>query len=533
MRYSGYRGAYDNVPNTCCDVPVVYDYNTGIQYGSSIRYDNERNGRHEIDASVTHYTDDFLGASHDWKLGIEYEDSWTVYQYNYTGGGAVFLFPYYGYTYLYGYTNAAHIEADVERSAAYLQDDVAVSDHLTFNLGLRYDNPRISDAYDGPGGNPKQLTSYGFVAPRIGVSADLTGVGRYVAHASWGRYHEKPLSWGPVRNGGVGAEPHETYVTIVPGEIDVDSVGTQQIAAMVFDPANLQFSFAHANLPIDADLAGPHTDVLNVGFEAEVARGYVLGIDFVHKRDRNFVFGQDRQRHTYEPVQHTDPLGGTQTLYTRTDSHPNDPWVTNSDYYFRRHNMAILSFEKRPSRGFNLSTSITYQRSTGNIENHVGTAWGVRGLGDTSPNFNGHPYSVGRLTFSRDWQFKALANYRLPGGILAGGYFRWMTGRPWSPLARQNTLPQPLNEFVPLTLEPAGLRIQRAHQKQRLATWGRRNSVAAEPERPTAPSKGWEPPLRSGRTGCTGPELIGDTVSTTRVMGCSTTRSGTVQPHRT
>ena len=38
----------------------------------------------------------------------------------------------------------------------------------------------------------------------------------------------------------------------------------------------------------------------------------------------------------------------------------------------------------------------------------------------------------GPLRFSRKWSFKVLANYRLPGDILAGMYWNLSSGRPWN-----------------------------------------------------------------------------------------------------
>ena len=136
-----------------------------------------------------------------------------------------------------------------------------------------------------------------------------------------------------------------------------------------------------------------HTDVLNIGVEYEVANDWVIGLDWIHKTDRNMVVTVDRTPHDYEPFEYTDPLGGTQTLYSRTDDREENFWVTNDDFFGRDHDLVTLSLEKRFGRSFGFSTSITYQDSRGNIENDINALWGEgsRASNPTNPNFSGHP----------------------------------------------------------------------------------------------------------------------------------------------
>jgi len=76
--------------------------------------------------------------------------------------------------------------------------DTWTRNRLTFNLGLRYDHyrymypdqsrpaRRFFTAESFPG---RELTSWNVLAPRIGVSWDLTGAARNVLKASYGRYY--------------------------------------------------------------------------------------------------------------------------------------------------------------------------------------------------------------------------------------------------------------------------------------------------------------------------------------------------------
>jgi len=452
VRYSGYKGSNLAVPITCCDVVPFLDYVTGIQYETSGYFEDEGNDRHEAKVALTHYAEDFLGAEHDIKLGVEYEDTYSLYTGRYTGEyvGQVGIYPYYGYTYVYGYTYGSHINAEVKRFSAYVQDDIRVSNRITLNLGLRFDNPKMWDMWPVTSGEgPKrQMTDYKYLAPRIGASWDVTGDARVVAHGSWGRYFDKMLSYAPLRAAGDGYDAANYYATYTDVPWDPDNFDPDFWTSIAFLPENLVFDYATDPYDIDPDLEGGRTDVLNIGVEVEVANDWIVGLDWIHKTDSNMVVTVDRTPHDYEPFEYTDPLGGTQTLYSRTDDREEDFWVTNDDFFGRDHDLVTLSLDKRFGRSFGFHTSITYQDSRGNIENDINALWGEgsRASNPTNPNFAGHPYDFGPLRYNRKWQFKLLANYALPWGLHASGYLQSFSGRPWQPVVPVGRLPVDLNE---------------------------------------------------------------------------------------
>ena len=469
VRYSGYSGNNLREPIICCDVTPFFDYVTGISYQTSGFIEDEGNGRHEVKGSLSHYAEDFLGVAHDIKIGAEYEDTWSLFLGKYTGqGGAadswIGIYPYYGYTYVYGYTYSAHLDAEVKRFSAYVQDDIRVNDRLTLNLGLRFDNPKIWDVWQArQGEGPRdQLTNYKYLAPRIGASWDLTGDARVVAHGSWGRYFDKALSFGPIGSSGDGYDSANWYITYTDVPWDPDNIDVEFWESIAFLPENLIFDYGVDPYDIDPDFEGAHTNVLNIGLEWEVANDWVVGLEWIHKNDKNIEVHVDRTPHDYEPFTYTDPLGGTQTLYTRTDDREEDIWVTNDDFYYRDHDLVTLSLDKRFSRSFGFGMSLTYQNSRGNLGNNIGTVWGygARASNVTNPNFNGHPYNDGPLPYNRKWQFKVLANYALPWGIHVSGYLQAFSGRPWTPSISVARLPQSLNEpfMFSVPVEPRGNR---------------------------------------------------------------------------
>lgn len=491
FRYGGYLGNYLTAPVTCCDEVLIYDYTTNISYNTSGWYLDEDNGRHELDASLTYYADEFLGASHDLKIGMEYENTWSLFIGRYTGehAGMVGIYPYYGYTYTYGWTYDAHLDIEINRVSGFVQDDIQIGDRLNLNLGLRWDNAKLEDLY-GPGSRatadprydgsldpeiyppdvygpaPRKLAHLDNLAPRLGATLDITGEGQYVAHASAGRYFEKAMAYGPISSHGAAYESFEYFFNYTDVPFDPDNIDTAFWTSLAFDPYAFVLSYAYGeNVPygLDPNLKQQYTDVLNVGLEVEVVPDWLVGGDYIHKRDSGMMIPVNQSQHTYVPFEYTDPLGGTQTLYKQTDSLADDFVISNDDYYYRTHDMVILSLEKRPSRDFSFNTSLTWQKSVGNIENTVSASWGFGNLysASTNPNFNGHPYSVGRLTYDREWVFKTFFNYELPWGIQAAAYYRWESGRPWTPRIRKSRIDElrgTTATWFNVRLEPRGNR---------------------------------------------------------------------------
>ena len=486
LRFAGYTGAFIRLPIKCqegppsanppgaqpgagtgCDVPDYW-------FGGSRRLtrgflEDEDNARKEITATVTQYVDNFLGAAHDVKVGIAYNDSWSSWISSYTGEGGLYTYGYHGgYLYVYAYYYDVGLEAQIVRSSAFIQDNATPSDNLTLNLGLRYDRTNGYDRTGGRGGERTDVsadwapagsglqTKYYNLAPRLGFTWDLSGDGRAVVHGSWGRYFEKVAighisraSGGAFRNE-LGYKSYASYfydaTDFFDSSVDLANLTDAQAIALqdaTFVPANLRTQDA-PQFPIPEDLHSLHTDVWNIGFEYEFVRDWVVGIDYIHKDDSNFFNYDDQIDHQFTAFDYTAPdtiladgstvTGQSQTLYNK-DTGFTDQVFTNSPYYIRTHDIVTLLLDRRRTgSGLNFSSSITYQNNRGTKENGDGqSVWGRGFDQEDNPNFNGHPFAEsGPLRFSRAWSWKILANYRLPGDVLAGMYFNWASGRPWN-----------------------------------------------------------------------------------------------------
>jgi Carboxypeptidase regulatory-like domain len=454
VKFAGFSGDYDRSPVAPLDISAVTDDTTGKKYGSFGFVTGQENKRNSITGNISHYADDFMKSSHSFKFGMEYEDASTKSDKDQTGIATFFIYQYGPYNVITGLTGYhEHTNASTNRFGAFVQDDVRLNENVTVNLGLRYDRPVLDDARLG------HLATFNFVAPRLGLSYDLHGDGKNVGHLHYGRYYDKITTYGPIGYAGTGFEdPINYYLVLTPNPIDPTD---QEFLHQVIQPQNLLGSFPLGQIPVDPDLTGPYTDVFNAGYETMVTNDLAVSFDYVYKRDRDFIIQTDRNQHTYEPFQYTNPFTNTtKTLFRQTDTLPTDFILSNDPFYKRNHHFAFVSVRKRQTPRLILEGSLTYQRSIGTTENDSGTAWSVGSFSyHTNPNFTQDPFYEGLLTFDRTWQFKVLTSYDFPHQIRLSADYRWLSGRPWAPVTQSVLIPG-LNaaSFYEVLLEPRGNR---------------------------------------------------------------------------
>lgn len=158
-----------------------YDRETDLYWGNGSYTDDYYRSRYGITASITRFQDDFLGASHELKAGVEWEDTFYIrdrcrgFERNKSN-------PYYTYWYSFKNQNKYYYstsrregrlmlypypelgvwkgEDNTRRYSAYAQDAI-VAGRLAINLGLRFDHayayepeeyrPQLDDYYSfGP-----------------------------------------------------------------------------------------------------------------------------------------------------------------------------------------------------------------------------------------------------------------------------------------------------------------------------------------------------------------------------------------------
>jgi len=150
-----------------------YDKETDIYWGNTNYTDDYYRKRGGVSANITRFQDNFLGASHEFKAGIEYEATYYIrdrcrgYEpgdnpyYTYWASFKTQNKYYYstskreGRLYLYPYASLGVMkgEDNTKRYSAFAQDSI-VKGRLAINLGLRFDH---SFAYEPEEYRPELL----------------------------------------------------------------------------------------------------------------------------------------------------------------------------------------------------------------------------------------------------------------------------------------------------------------------------------------------------------------------------------------
>jgi hypothetical protein len=467
--------------------PQWYDIGYGI-YRNNPRFE-ETYIRHRFNPSLvaTIFQDDLFGASHEIKIGAEYEHTdgnWDWWRAN----------PYliywdegdYGYgtatepnrTRLYartcGPTESSTVEHDsMKHYGFFVQDSVTIKERLTLNLGVRYDTstgrfpeqthnatpdpygilhtgPTLkgtSIAWDDYTFPEYKVLTWSHLSPRLGFSYDVFGDGKTSIRGSWSRYNEYlMIQYFSLANPMYPATGG-WYWNDVDGDKVIEPTDTFTERYMPVDPNAFVLEDE-----IDLDASAPYTDEFTLGIEREMARDFSMGLVFTYKKKTNifedvndYFLGKDDAWQGYRPnspywseYTFTDPGDdgdfGTDddfqtSLYYELDTAPSIHYfLTNVEGAYRKYWAVQLLLNKRMSNRWQLLGSITWSKAWGNIGGSYGLSYGASGTFD---NPNSFLYQHGRLNYDRPINVKLQSTVVLPLDIVLSGYLNHRSGSPW------------------------------------------------------------------------------------------------------
>jgi outer membrane receptor protein involved in Fe transport len=435
VRYSGFYGTVSGVPvdsNQPRDLSRFYDFDTGTISGGHYYWYETEPRRTTVTAKVSHLADNFLGASHDFKFGVQYSDAVARGLYGYND--FVYTYTYGGYRYGYGYDRQPFSYSGNSRNVGvFLDDTIRVNDRFTLNFGLRYDHNKAYseeqnevDEFGQPTSTVFPKTDYytwKYFSPRVGFNLKLTEDGRTVLKGHWGRYH-RAVATGEFANViGPSIKPTFSGTFLFPANWDPANKAT----AGQFDPDSLEFFEGNTNLGVDPDYESPYTDQYILSFEREIARGLGMQLNYVHKDGKKFAAWQDIAGQ-YVQVPFTDDLGDDPTGRTFnvfqlvTPAGERQFRISNPDGVDTTVNAVSLDFLKRMTSNWQMNGSVTWLRARGRVTESV-SAVGIQQRGglqfrDFGKNPNDFVNSDGRLRLDVTWNFKLQFLYKLPAGFL-------------------------------------------------------------------------------------------------------------------
>jgi len=464
-----------------------YDLGTGFYYGTSRFGEIYNRGRWEFLGSLTRFVDNFLGGSHEIKLGVEHEKArgtWETWLPN--DPGARFLTVNYKYMWEdwgapYGYVSAfaigqEHGESDeinrMNRWSAYLQDSFTIADRLTINAGVRWDwsdgiipeqtnvgNPfwqNILDNADVTWLTPPQplyfapkdypeyrdyMTSNTF-SPRVGITYDPFGDGKTAIRASYSHYVEMMmLQFTSLPNPNyIHTGDFNWYDTNANNWPDVTDSYEFVWLSREEDPAT---GLPDLSKEVDPDLKLPYVDEVTFGIEREILPDLSLGVTYIRKWERNMIESYVRP-----------DVDVTWTESSWSEPGPDGDWGTGDDISFpvwlgggysttwttningedgkpkaeRNYQAVEFIINKRMSNRWQFFGSVVLNKAEGNIGQSYTMSYGAYGM-FWNPNYWTNQY--GRLNMERPLMIKLSGTYQAPGDVNISFFYTHYAGYPY------------------------------------------------------------------------------------------------------
>ena len=370
------------IPSQLQDAPTYYDRVQNVYWGASPYSDEYIRKKILASASITRFQDDFLGSSHEFKAGAEFEQS--EYHRDWWRGN-----PYYAYYYDYAPNNRYYysptsrqgrlrirfcpatkgqwdVQDHVRRFSGFAQDSITTG-RLAINLGLRLDHsfqyepeqtrPELRYNSGHPFMNPalgpndllealidqwhkeigpvspwdtlttpyKKVVTFTTLSPRIGLVYDLFGDGRTALKLSFARYFE-PV-WSAKYNGGqiFGAGSIDSYRWNDLNRnnlMDLPPTDSYTVSSYPEQDPNYEY--------YPDDLKAPYMDEILAGVEHELVKDFKLGFQFVWKQNKNIVEDLDINN-GYETNKTLDNGEPVWLPYSFTDPGWDGKWGTGDD----------------------------------------------------------------------------------------------------------------------------------------------------------------------------------------------------------
>jgi hypothetical protein len=435
--------------------PSRFDRLTGVTSDAPSQFGNLTIRRTSVKALINHYRPGFLGADHQWKAGVQIEqDNHDAQSLTPTGvrfidsGGepfqAVWRDPFL--------EGGAFVTA-----AAFATDAITIGDRLTINAGVRVDHHRaISQDLTALDSQNRELDAvvqglgtmytWNIVSPRLGLTGKLTGDGRTMFRASYGRFSQGVLT-------GELAPFHPGVSTIRTNSYD-PITGDYTRPVSIVDP--------RINLLFDRATRAPRTDEYSVGIDREVGRRVALAFVYVHKDGANFI-GWTDVGGQYREETRVLPDGRSLPVFVLVNGR-NAPryLLTNPDDYSLRYNGLAMVVEKRRSNGWQAFGSYTFSRVSG-LQASSGAAAAAPQASTVAPpqpiTFGRDPNDLtnarGLMPNDRPHIFRLMSSVDIPHtGLQVAANWQWFSGKPWAATA-QIVLPQGDQRVL---LEPRGAR---------------------------------------------------------------------------
>lgn len=430
LKSNYFEGRYYLDPEVGFDTYAHFSINDNMLYDSAGYFYYADRARFGTNVSMTHYAEDFLLGSHDFKFGAEFERSMARSRYGYTGRGGplgdhIYYVDYVGYGYTGPYLAYQYEGYDTNtrytRIETFVQDTWAIGKRLNLSLGLRY-SMNWGDVKGVSGSVYKTQR----LAPRVGFTFDILGDKTTILKAHYGQFTEAMLTayhekMNPIAN-------FKPYIGYYWDLYDEEWVEMFRVTAPPYT--------------MDPDIKHPYMTQWTVGIERELFKDASFGVTYINRKWNDIIGRYDTAGdYTTRTFSSTFLPGQTFTLYERTlatletynylitnlKKSAELPWVLED--VWRKYEGIQIDFNKQFSHRWQLLASYVYSKATGTRDNSFGSDIGW-GASPSDPNT--YVNCEGNLTFDPTHMIKLQGTYILPLDISLTGYFRAITGNTWT-----------------------------------------------------------------------------------------------------
>jgi hypothetical protein len=444
---------------------------SNIEPGRINTSDNQRSGYHDtyqqrkrfkpqFYVSMSYFKDGWKG-SHDFKFGYDWKNDrrkegrdqpGNIHYRDITSGGLVRV----NDVDLYNGPNEGI--TDVEYHAGYINDTWKFSDRLTLNLGARVERYRDGwpDQEFTPGGIPAlagatdprilaffaprtvqatTVAEHTVFSPRAGFAYDLSGDGKTVLKAYYGRFYFNSSDILANQENPVGMAQLRYQFLDQNGNRLLDGPGELGVFRQTVGGAGF--------VRVDRDIKRPYSQELSGHLEREIVGGLSGRVSYVYKNIRDDWDEVDVARLPLYTVQRsvTDPgpdavvgTGDDQqlTLLDRpTATAPTDRVWTNPEDYSSDFNTVEFAINRRFDGKWMALGSFGYTWLNQFHDSVQATTSAIEGASiekdfDWQPNYR----LFGKET-STLWNYKLIGRYTLPYEIGFSGSYKVQSGRNW------------------------------------------------------------------------------------------------------
>ena len=434
------------------DVPTTFDNATQMNWGPSIAQFVRPRRQVQYRASASFFPESRFMGRHELKAGVTFDRQFQGdgavagrhgnYQLIVDTIGGVPRQPFQFRTYNY----PVLAEQRLNEGGAFAQDTWAVTDRLTLNLGFRFDTfhswlpPQTKEPSQfGTAGSfaEREVGSWHLPAPRLGAIFQLTGDGKTVLKATYGRYNHTPGD-----DFAQAYNPNSGIITTYrwsdlngngdydPGEVNLDTNGPDFVSITGQVSSGSASSVGAVNILDNPDLVMPRTQQATVSLERELFAnfGARFGYYYVRQQDLIETINARRPYSVYNvPLSLLDP-GPDGLANTPDDAGLTTVW--DYDAAYRGSNFVASQRVNRPDGRDQWShtlEAVLTRRTTaklgmmGTVALEKNHRWLVGVV--QSPNDEYFPVDT---TWS--WQGKLTGNYQLPWALNLSGTFQVYNG---------------------------------------------------------------------------------------------------------